>query len=416
MPSISPGNDHKESSASIIMGDPLLRRLSRTKVSPVVVALTFVLLLAFLRGLGAWQVSLLRTSGATAGFFNDPATYTNLVAYAITVAYYVWMPRGINEVFTKLRDNKVITEPELAADAGERRWDSYTSFAADMEDWFDRRWWPALILAIVVVTEVTLVLPQYLAMGQSAWWTANTLNLIGSILWSSIAVYCLGSILVYSAFTILWLNRLFGEFPVRIRPLYPDHAGGLAPLGEFTLRQSYLAAMVGIMLVITPVTRNYVVNGTLEFRWTTEILVGLSVYLIAAPIVFFATLSVAHASMRRSKDQFLLEIARRFESEYVNIQDALHPDHEDISDLEQVAESRRAAQTSHDQELPCSPSSDLSSLDQSLETLEQLQDLYDMTSRFPVWPFNMANLRRFSTSYLSPVLLAIIVNLVSELM
>jgi len=134
--------------------------------------------------------------------------------------------------------------------------------------------------------------------------------------------------------------------------------------------------------VTTPVTRHYLTYGTFRFGWTSDIIVGLGIYVIAAPIVFFAPLSVTHNAMRNAKSQLLLQIAQRFETEYINIQNALE---DDISDLEN-----------------------------SLKMLKELQSLHEMTSEFPVWPFNLENIVRFVTSLVSPIALAIAADLLSR--
>jgi len=86
--------------------------------------------------------------------------------------------------------------------------------------------------------------------------------------------------------------------------------------------------------------------------------------------------------MRNAKSQLLLQIAQRFETEYINIQNALD---DDISDLEN-----------------------------SLKMLKELQSLHEMTSEFPVWPFNLENIVRFVTSLVSPIALAIAADLLSR--
>ena len=155
------------------------------------------------------------------------------------------------------------------------------------------------------------------------------------------------------------------------------------PLGKFSLALSYVVTLTGLVLVATPVTRHYLAHGTFQFRWTTDIVVGLCIYVVAAPIVFFAPLSVTHSAMETAKAQLLLQIARRFETEYLSIQSALD---DDISDLEN-----------------------------SLKILKELQALHEMTSDFPVWPFNPENTVRFATSLVSPIALAIGADLLSKL-
>lgn len=373
---------------SIAGGDPLLKLLVRIKVPTILSGVAYSVMFMSVRALAAWRAGHLRTVGTTTGFLDDPAFYTNLIAAAVIWAYYTWMPGGIVTVFKRLYDNRVIDGPtQTSKYKGEK---AYASFIEEMQTLFGKWWWSAAPLAVSTSATLILVLPQYLALGQSVAWTTDTLSLILALLWTWAGTYCVLLLLIYSVLSIYWLRRLFNNFRIRVRPLHPDRAGGLSPMGNFTLTLSYIIALIGIMLVITPITRNYVKVGTLQFRWTTELLVGLVAYVIAAPIVFFAPLSVAYNVMNEAKDQLLLQIARRFEKEYSRVQEVLD---EDISSLEDSSKI----------------------LENSSKILRELQALHDTTSKFPVWPFNVSNITRFGTSYLSPITLAVSIDLLGKL-
>lgn len=90
-------------------------------------------------------------------------------------------------------------------------------------------------------------------------------------------------------------------------------------------------------------------------------------------------------TMEEAKDQLLLQIAWRFEAEYINVQSVL------------------------------GGGDDISGLENSWKIVKELQTLYDATSKFPVWPFNVSNITRFSTSYLSPIVLAVLIDLLGKI-
>jgi hypothetical protein len=223
-------------------------------------------------------------------------------------------------------------------------------------------------------------------LGQSAAWTADILSRDLSLLWMLIGLYCVLLLLIYSALSIYWLNRLFKSFTIRVRPLNPDQAGGLSPLGSFTLKLSYLIACTGFMLVVTPITRNYVAVGTLRFRWTVELVIGLGIYLITAPVVFFGPLWVAHRVMEDAREQLLSQIARRFDMVWNSVQDGL------------------------------GVGVGISRLDSSLKALKELKALHETASKFPVWPFNLPNLARFGATYVSPLVVAVATTWLTELL
>lgn len=368
----------------IAYGDPILRRLTQSRISPILSGLLYSLGFMSIRGLVAWLAGNFRTTGITTGFIDDPAFYTNVVFLTVIWAYYTWIPRGIATVFVKLDGNDIIDTPIPSEKDGKEVTQDFGTFVQKMQMLFGKWWWSVAVLIITVSAAIFLILPQYLIMGQSVSYTADTLNLILALIWAGMGIYCILIILIFTILSIFWLRRLFRKFKMKIRPLHPDGAGGLAPLGQYTLMLSYLIALVGILLVVTPITRNYVVSGTLQFRWTTELVAGLIGYLILAPIVFFSPLSVAHSAMEKAKDRLLLQIALRFDAEY----DKIH---------EKLGEKK------------------LSNLEDQLKDLKELQALHDTTNQFPVWPFNFSNLTRFSTTYLSPILLAILVDVLPNL-
>jgi hypothetical protein len=362
----------------IARGDPILRLLSRVNVSPILVGSVYSAIFTLVRALVAWRAGHLHTVGTVIGFLDDPGPYTGLISAAVIWAYYTWMPRGIVALFKGLYSNGVIGDPVPTMQRERKRAD--TLFIETMQASLGKWWWSALSLVTAAGVASFILLPRYLTWSHST--VADTLSLILSLLWTSISIYCVTLLLVFSVLTIYWLNRLFRSFVIHVRPLHPDRAGGLSSLGNFTLVLSYIVALVGIILVITPMTRNYLETGRLQYQWTTDILAGLALYVVTAPVVFFAPLSVAHITMKEAKDELLLQISLRFEVEYVSVRQSLYKD--------------------------------VSGLEDRLKTLEELQSLYEMTDEFPVWPFNVASVSRFSTSFLSPIALAVLVDLLGR--
>jgi hypothetical protein len=99
-------------------------------------------------------------------------------------------------------------------------------------------------------------------------------------------------------------------------------------------------------------------------------------YIRMAPVVFFTPLSVAHRAMNEARAQLLLEIDERFCREYDRIRQMMSAERPDLDD--------------------------------SVHALEELQTLHGMVAKFPVWPFNSGSIARFTTSYVMPVALALV--------
>jgi hypothetical protein len=103
-------------------------------------------------------------------------------------------------------------------------------------------------------------------------------------------------------------------------------------------------------------------------------------YLIVAPLVFFAPLSSAHAAMLSAKNELKTKISLQFNSDYSLAYNEI---------------SGNAGQ-----------------LKDNLEKLEQLQKLHHMADMFPVWPLDVQTM-------LSPVFtifLSVATNFIGQLL
>ncbi len=369
----------------IASGDPILARLTGSPVSPITIGIVCSLVFFLARMLAARQAGCLVGQGNMVGFLNDPAMYTNVFYAAAIIAAYVWVPRGIAAVIAGLYRNNVIQKP--TEETYEKRGDDYTyaHFITQMADTFGKRHWFFLAAAASVVA-LGLFLPwaTRLLERQDVCAAVDALNLGLTLLWVMTMIYAFGTGFIYCLLCIYWLNKLFRSFTIHVRPLHPDRAGGLFPLGNFALRLSYLATLIGFMPVLSTITRHYVLNRTFGFALEPDIVAGLALYVVAAPIVFFAPLATAHRSMRDAKNQFLLDIDEAFADEYHDVRQSL-------------------------KEAPAD-------LKERLERFKELQELHDMVRKFPVWPFNADNLRRFGTSWMSPIILGLLVEIAARIL
>jgi hypothetical protein len=99
--------------------------------------------------------------------------------------------------------------------------------------------------------------------------------------------------------------------------------------------------------------------------------------------MFFLPLATAHGAMRNAKDEELLELANAIEALSSQVKaDAISGQGEPESEIKRI---------------------------------QLLNDLYAKAQKFPVWPYDFANLRRFSTVVTAPLLPAL-VSIASELL
>jgi hypothetical protein len=369
----------------LTLGDPFLRRMQKIHASPAILGTLIAILFTIIRMVAAWWSGYLRTSGRTIGFFEDPGMYINLIAGVVVWTYYFWMPQGIKKAIQGLLENKAIgkAHPKTKREMGEDY--DLNSFWLRIQISFSRWAWAAAAFVLSVAGTLLFLLPSYLnrLQTQDSWSMANPLNLILSILWAIAGLYAAILILLFILLSIYWLRRLFTDFALEVRPLHPDQAGGLSPLGKFSLNLSYIITILGFILATLPMSRNYLAQGTFGFSWSNDVILGLGIYILAAPFAFFAPLSVAHSAMKSTKQKLLLEISQQFEIEYADIQKSIQGD---------------------------SPK-----LEERMAHLRGLHALHELTSKFPVWPFNIENILRFLTSFVSPILLVVISTIIRSL-
>jgi hypothetical protein len=367
----------------LVRGDPALTWLQRRGSSAILVAIAISVGLTLLRMVAAARSSLLFRNDAPVGFFHDPAMYLHVIIGAILFGYWIWLPRGISEMYDALVRNEIALS-QSEGEARDRR--IYEVFAKRM---YRSRAWAFVPLGAFTIASavVVLLLPTYFDRMNAgdAWSMADPLGVALSAAWAWMGCYALASVVGYYALTVSWLRRLFREIELRVQPLHPDGAGGLGPLGGLSIRVSYLVTVVGLLLVVTALTREYYFAKLgISYEPTRDLAVAIAMYVIGSPVVFFALPAVAHHTMRTAKNTLLLDIGRSFEREYLRLKMGLS--HENVS------------------------------LKDGVERLQQLQNLYDTTRRFPVWPFNVENVRRFAGTFVSPVVLAVATNFLLKLL
>ena len=143
-------------------------------------------------------------------------------------------------------------------------------------------------------------------------------------------------------------------------------------INRYSLNLSYAIAIIG--LVLSTLILREAQGGTLATYYLGWI--GVAAYLVIAPLLFFLPLGTAHAAMRRARDKYLLMLAEEFDLEY-------------------------GFSSGHVEKDP-------KKLKLKVEKIQQLKELYKTTEEFPVWPFDIASLRRFLAITSAPLLPGIV--------
>ena len=366
--------------------DPLaVLLLDKLRGTPLSIAIVVALLpLAVYAGVCAAAGCLMPGLQSTGMLSDLTFIALSLVMVPAMWAFYAWMPRGICDTFAGLHRNGVIVRPKPAA--LERYGPDYDfpRFLVRMEQSFNQ-WRFTLLPVLAVFLYVTLfwsplfpTLQRAFAPPMPAGITRDWFDVTGLTGYLRDVLIMvdqyIGAVIVLKVLNlVLWLRRLFASFDVNIRPLHPDGAGGLMPLGDFVLKIGYLIACLGFGLVCT-IMNNQARAGQVGIEaWRGGPTTAFALYVVLAPVSFFAPLGTAHGIMKVARDRLHCEVSERREAAYEDAVAALRTGGADLST--------------------------------KVQCLEDLRKLHDIISDFPVWPFSAGTVARFSASVLSPIVL-----------
>lgn len=353
-------------------GEPLIvlfrRRLGLSSwhaTLTLVVALNIPILVA-VQFHGAWLSSSNRV-----GLLRDYSWILQQIsAVPAMVLFHFWLPEGIRGVLAGLQRNRTLILQSPQEDSRER----FKRFVRDLDRSYSHWIWPALGFSSALALQLIVNAPaqrQY-----QTWQTAGPFVFWYTVCAQTVFYYVSALVIVKFVLLIRWINRLFSEFRVVVRVLHPDGAGGLSPLGNLSVKAGYLIAICGLAAVSVTLTEGYV--RTTEFvgpLFSVRLLLTLAIYVVLAPVAFFAPIGAGRTAMKTAKNDLLVQIADQFEIDSARIQSLL--------------------------------GADASMLAKGLEKVEQLRKIHGIVSQFPVWPFNTGNLVRFVSSMVSPIVFAL---------
>jgi hypothetical protein len=285
-----------------------------------------------------------------------------------TIFYFFWLPDEISKVIKGLRQNKVLSIPKNEED-------KFHKFLTQFDRAYSHRVWALGSFILVAAFMVLMAIPEHKTF--ITWETSGSF-----IFWYTTFFWAffffIGLLGVVRVIVItFWFNRLFKEFKIDVRVLHPDGAGGLSPLGEFSVKIGYLIGVYGLASVSVTLSESYVTTTKFSGPMLTNALIPLLiVYLILAPVVFFTPIGAARFAMKEAKRAFILQIADQFDLETTKLQTLFK--------------------------------SDSNELGSGLEKIEELQKIHAIATKFPVWPFNVENLLRFFSAISSPFVLGVV--------
>lgn len=282
-------------------------------------------------------------------------------AFTLNLLIYLLLPASMASVFNTLRANGVIG-PSRQQRLGAL---SYARFLEHMLAWVASRWWNVVI---GILSSLYLLYYFFIT-------TPQVLTVAPVLLLVILVIGWFGFYIVFFVFLrlmllLIFLNRLFFLFSIRVRPLHPDGSGGLAALSQ-TLWMS-AALLLGIALVV----------GAVPGRLTAplsplDIILIMIIYLTLITALAIAWLALPHQVMLQARNEHLQPLTE----EYGRV----------------LLETRPAA----DEET--------AQIMEGTERLSALKQRYELVrDTFPTWPLQIVEMRRLSVAFLLPALIALL--------
>lgn len=333
---------------------------------------TPIILLAFVYNIWIGE------SGAT-GLLNDYGWWIyQLIGVPAMLFFFLGMPDRVYDVLIGLKNNRVI-EPKKKNRKEDKKFNEFITRFAQA---YAMPIWGGIAIIVVFLFMLFAAIPEHRLF--TGWQTKNNIIFIyHEIFWFLIFLMAAMAI-VKTILAIFWFNKLFREFQADVRVLHPDGAGGLSPLGNFSVKIGYMIGLLGFLVIVVIWSQSTYLLADKNFSLLVNpaIITLAFAYLVLAPIVFFAPIGSAHSAMKKAKNDFIISISDQFENDFERLQFLLNKDGVELKE--------------------------------ALEKIEHLQKIHGMVLRFPIWPFNTASLVRFFSSVFSPIILSVLPSLIIE--
>lgn len=343
--------------------DPLARFLRDVlHLSPATGALLFAIAASIFGFVSSLINHSLWTRPGQIGFFEDLNGWVWRLIFSPALAgFYIWGVAAIGDLLESLRHSEIVgisNEDLLAA-----------------QSYYIKPWRELLAIFGAVILGVIYFLSRS---SIQSWASTAFLPKMATTAGMIVGGYMVTILSLTLVTNVLALRKVLKDKEFKLNPLHPDKCGGLKILSDYSLKTAYLAAIAGFLIGLTEyrlITQNLV-----QQFWYIHALIP--VYIIGAFVAFFMPLSQAHSGMKKAKETLMDEIAAQFRIDYAQARISLTKGAENLKGR--------------------------------IGKIEQLQHLYDLTEKFPVWPFNTENLRRFIVATITP-LLPIAIGLISQL-
>ncbi|MBI5935242.1 MAG: hypothetical protein HY867_16195 [Chloroflexi bacterium] len=300
----------------------------------------------------------------THGLSREPIVWaSDFLAQPFLVGYFCWIQTVGNNLLTTLISEGIIERNSVL-----------NEITIKYQSWLRNRWLSRIVTTISFLCAVFFAWatpgpsdPTY-----TGWISVSPILPWARAIPAFITLYVLLMFSFDLAIIIKMVNEVFGRLGIRVEPFHPDNAGGLGIIGRFIASLGILIGALGVEVSASLLSTN-APNGvtTLGLVYFQKLL-GLILYIIFAPTLFYLTINSARRAMIKYRDSLLKNISTMINVLLKNLQK--------------------------------SDSLDTEVLESLIKKLRLLEEEHKIVSQFPVWPFNKNNLRKFISLVTGPII------------
>lgn len=283
-------------------------------------------------------------TGAEVNLLQDRGFIPSVFFAFAAFYYYLKMPAHFSSTFARLWKNGVFPSDNLQI--GQRA----NKLASDPRV----RALPVIIASVTGLVLITMGLLRALRKPDILhWFDINILS--GAIVvfnWMLIW-FALSGLVTSMAIAAISLKSIFASNGIQVHSLHPDKAGGLSPIGDFSLQLTVMAILPGLLI-------SFSAWQSIDQQTFNRDLPMLLLYAILCfgilPMLFYLPIRSAHRAMLSYRHNLIRETYSQYSAEHLSLYD-----------------SKKAGTSTNARD--------------AVEQMDILQRLARHESSYPVWPF-----------------------------
>jgi hypothetical protein len=290
----------------------------------------------------------------------------SFVLVPLIFAVYLWLPVVITHLFNTLSTKAIETQRFRKSNLL-----SYDDLLNQLVVWADKRWYPGVALITIVIYWLYTLLVAIPA-------TLSIPSLAGRPTWLIIAILIALSPSVYAGFfslirlmiALVFSNRMFHLFDLKINPLHEDGRGGLGIVGHILMISLLIATALGVTAV--GISNGYLSVGLNPLSHLEPVIAGV-LYFVFTPSAILIWLWLPHQAMLEARAKKLHQLA----DEYSRVVD---------------------------QDIPLTQDNIVAVKKQNEQFTELLKRKEQIEKNFPTWPIQIGRLSSLLITAILPLI------------